>query len=192
MLGPLPRWLTGCAYPFLPLPHRPSPKSQRVGCSTSFRSTTSERGSISRLQSFVNLQASEFAATQVVPTAETSVSDVQGGCGVYVRAQRGLLPPRASDTLAVRNRAIDGKDLSPSRFAALPAATGTFTSRLSTVRSPSPSLGITTTVTGLLCWRVLHPLEWQLASLHQIRKGCSCVIRLQPPVARLVPTRQTA
>src|SRR6201981_2166494 len=69
MLGPLPRWLTGCAYPFLPLPHRPSPKSQRVGCSTSFRSTTSERGSISRLQSFVDLQASEFAATQVVPTA---------------------------------------------------------------------------------------------------------------------------
>src|SRR5580704_2820512 len=70
MLGPLPRWLTGCAYPFLPLPHRPSPKSQRVGCSTLFRSTTSEREVISRLQSFVDLQASEFAATQVVPTAE--------------------------------------------------------------------------------------------------------------------------
>jgi hypothetical protein len=32
-----------CAYPFLPLPHRPSPKSQRVGYSTLFRSTTSER-----------------------------------------------------------------------------------------------------------------------------------------------------
>jgi hypothetical protein len=54
----------------LTLPHRPSPNSQRVGCSTSFRSTTSERGVISRLQSFVDLQASEFAATQVVPTAE--------------------------------------------------------------------------------------------------------------------------
>jgi putative transposase len=26
---------------------------------------------------------------------------------------------------------------------------------------------MTTTVTGLLCWRDLHPLEWQLASLHQ-------------------------
>jgi hypothetical protein len=51
-------------------PHRPSPDSQRVGCSTSFRSTTSERGVFSRLQSFVDLQASEFAATQVVPTAE--------------------------------------------------------------------------------------------------------------------------
>jgi hypothetical protein len=43
---------------------------------------------------------------------------------------------------------------------------GTFTLRLSTGRSPSPSLSMTTTVTGLLCWRDLHPLEWQLASLH--------------------------
>jgi hypothetical protein len=25
MPGPLPRWLTRCAYPFLPLSHRPSP-----------------------------------------------------------------------------------------------------------------------------------------------------------------------
>jgi hypothetical protein len=51
----------------------------------------------------------------------------QGGRGVYVRAQRSLLPPRASDMLlAVRIRAIDGKGLSPSRFAALPAATRTF------------------------------------------------------------------
>ena len=47
-----------------------------------------------------------------------------------------------------------------------PQPSGTFTSRLSTVRSPSPSLDMTTTVTGLLCWRDSHPLEWQLASLH--------------------------
>jgi predicted metalloprotease len=26
---------------------------------------------------------------------------------------------------------------------------------------------MTTTATGLLCWRDSHPLEWQLASLHQ-------------------------
>ena len=43
-----------------------------------------------------------------------------------------------------------------------------FTSRLPTDRSPSPLLDMTTTATGLLCWRDLHPLEWQLASLHQI------------------------
>ena len=78
---------------------------------------------LSRLQSFVNLQASEFAVTQVVPTARQPI-DCQGGRDVYVRAQRGLLPPRASDMLAVRNRAIDGKGLSPPRFAALPAAPG--------------------------------------------------------------------
>ena len=48
-------------------------------------------------------------------------------------------------------------------------ANGGFTSRLSTARSPSPSLDMTTASTGLLCWRGFHPLEWQLASLHQIR-----------------------
>src|SRR4029077_11789578 len=47
--------------------------------------------------------------------------------------------------------------------------TGAFTSRLPTDRLPSPLLDMTTTATGLLCWRDSHPLEWQLASLHQIR-----------------------
>ncbi len=46
-----------------------------------------------------------------------------------------------------------------------------FTSRLPTDRSPSPLLDMTTTASGLLCWRDSHPLEWQLASLHQIRTG---------------------
>src|SRR5215472_13466912 len=46
-----------------------------------------------------------------------------------------------------------------------------FTSRLPTDRLPSPLLDITTTATGLLCWRDSHPLEWQLASLHQNRTG---------------------
>jgi Transposase DDE domain group 1 len=32
---------------------------------------------------------------------------------------------------------------------------------------------MTTTGTGLLCWRDLHPQEWQLASLHENRiKEC--------------------
>ncbi len=47
--------------------------------------------------------------------------------------------------------------------------TRAFTSRLPAGRSPSPLLDMTTTATGLLCWRDSHPLEWQLASLHQIR-----------------------
>src|SRR5215831_17900937 len=44
---------------------------------------------------------------------------------------------------------------------------GTFTSGLPVGRSPFPPPGMTTTVTGLLCWRDFHPLEWQLASLHR-------------------------
>src|SRR5215470_16221171 len=101
MPGPLPRWPTGCACPFLPLSHRPSPYDQWVGSTTTFRSTTSERRFLTRLQSFDNLQASEFAATQVVPTADIQ-SGRQGSRGVYIRAERGSLPPRASDVLAVR------------------------------------------------------------------------------------------
>ena len=48
----------------------------------------------------------------------------------------------------------------------LPQPPETFTSRLPTGRSPFPPLDMTTTSTGLLCRRDLHPLEWQLASLH--------------------------
>src|SRR6516162_11383273 len=121
MLGPLQRWLTGCAYPFLPLPHRPSPKSQRVGCSTSFRSTTSERGGISRLQSFVNLQASEFAATQVVPTAENPyrmfraavafTSEHSAGC--YLPAHRICQPSEIGQMTAKVFHLLDSQPCRP-------------------------------------------------------------------------------
>src|SRR3954465_1998967 len=60
-----------------------------------------------------------------------------------------------------------------------PRPPGAFTSRLPTGRSPFPSLDMTTTATGLLCWRDFHPQEWQLASLHQI-------LRAEPQEARLV------
>src|SRR3954467_3687455 len=49
-----------------------------------------------------------------------------------------------------------------------PQPPGAFTSRLPTGWSPVPPLDMTTTATGLLCWRDFHPQEWQLASLHQI------------------------
>src|SRR3954466_12140977 len=51
-----------------------------------------------------------------------------------------------------------------------PRPPGAFTSRLPTARSPFPSLDMTTTATGLLCWRDFHPQEWELASLHQIHE----------------------
>jgi len=47
--------------------------------------------------------------------------------------------------------------------------TGLLHPGLSTDRSPSPPLDMTTTVTGLLCWQDFHPLRWQLASLHRSR-----------------------
>ena len=50
-----------------------------------------------------------------------------------------------------------------------PQPPGAFTSRLPAGQSPFPPLDMTTTATGLLCWRDFHPQEWQLASLHQIR-----------------------
>jgi hypothetical protein len=46
---------------------------------------------ITRLQSFDNLQAFEFAATQVVPTAGSRCG-CQGGRGIFIRAERGSLP----------------------------------------------------------------------------------------------------
>src|SRR3954468_53546 len=49
-----------------------------------------------------------------------------------------------------------------------PRPPGAFTSRLPAGRSPFPPLDMTTTATGLLCWRDFHPQEWQLASVHRI------------------------
>src|SRR5215831_16526747 len=50
-----------------------------------------------------------------------------------------------------------------------PPFTETFTSGLSTVRSPSPLPDMTTVATGRFHRRVFHPLDLQLASLHWIR-----------------------
>src|SRR3954464_1377282 len=50
-----------------------------------------------------------------------------------------------------------------------PRPPGAFTSRLPAGLSPFPPLDMTTTATGLLCWRDFHPQERQLASLHQTR-----------------------
>src|ERR1700704_308752 len=57
---------------------------------------------------------------------------------------------------------------------------GAFTSRLPTDRLPSPLLDMTTTATGLLCWRDSHPLEWQLASLHQTLTTTSSISAARP------------
>jgi hypothetical protein len=48
----------------------------------------------------------DLLATQVAPTASRFPS--QGSRGFYFHAYLGLLPPRAVDMLAVRNRVTDG------------------------------------------------------------------------------------
>ena len=64
-------------------------------------------------------------------------------------------------------------------------ASGAFTSGLSAGWSPFSLQDITTTATGLLCWRDSHPLEWQLASLHLLlhRSGLSPHTPCQSPGA---------
>src|SRR3954454_8904203 len=79
-----------------------------------------------------------------------------------------------------------------------PGPPGTFTSRLPAGRSPFPPLDMTTTATGLLCWRDFHPQEWQLASLHRTfapavqREIFDKLCELAGPVAAPVPVEITA
>ena len=156
MLGPLPRWLTECAYPFLPLSHRPSPKSHRVGSSTAIRSTTSER-EVFRGCSHLMI----FRPPSLLPPRSFPPLGIRTRCSgrpwrLRPSTARFVTSPRIGYA-SPPNRAIDGIRLSPTRFAALPAATRTFTSRLPTVRSPSPPLDMTTTWTGLLLSAGLSP-----------------------------------
>src|SRR4029434_574906 len=60
VLGPLPRQLVECIYPFLPPRHRPSPRSDQVGASQSPYSDLST-APFSRLQLFLHVQAHRFA-----------------------------------------------------------------------------------------------------------------------------------
>src|SRR4051794_14251899 len=69
-----------------------------------------------------------------------------------------------------------------------PRPPGAFTSRLPAGRLPFPPLDMTTTASGLLCWRDFHPQEWQLASLHQIHPGHpNSHPELSPTAGRLSP-----
>jgi hypothetical protein len=60
VLGPLPRRLLRCLYPFLPPRHRPSPRADQVGAPQSPCSDFST-APIARLQSFLDVQARRFA-----------------------------------------------------------------------------------------------------------------------------------
>ena len=71
-----------------------------------------------------------------------------------------------------------------------PRPPGAFTSRLPTGRSPVPPLDMTTTATGLLCWRDFHPQEWQLASSGRIEARTG--LRMMPTFPRSPRSFRTA
>ena len=106
-LDPYPGGSLWCTYPFLPRGQRPSPRREWLGTQQSIRTATSVRSGFSGLQSFANVQASRFARH---PGCSYRIEDYacQGSRGFYFHAYLGLLPPRAVDMLAVRNRVTDG------------------------------------------------------------------------------------
>jgi hypothetical protein len=61
VLGPLPRLPLWCSYPFLPTRLRPSPRSERVGGWHLLHAATSAWAHLTRLQSFLYVQARGFA-----------------------------------------------------------------------------------------------------------------------------------
>jgi hypothetical protein len=106
-LDPYPGGSHWCTYPFLPRGHRPSPHREWLGTQQYTRTATSVRSGFSGLQSFANVQASRFARHPGC-SYRLKVYTYQGSRGFYFHAYLGLLPPRAVDMLAVRNRVTDG------------------------------------------------------------------------------------
>jgi hypothetical protein len=87
-----------------------------------------------------------------------------------VPSRQNLPSPRAPDSSALSTRTISGLIGSPLLRPAelLASLSETFTSGLSTVRSPSPPPDITTVATEQFHRWDFHPLERQLASLHEL------------------------
>ena len=139
MPGPLPRWLTGCVCPLLPLSHRPSPKMHWVGSTTIPRSTTSERAELTRLQSVVDLQASEFACHPDRSHRWPPMWVPGRPWRLHPSRTRFVTSPRIG--YASRpNRAIDGRGLPPPRSAALLAAPHSFPVRIALRPASIPDL----------------------------------------------------
>jgi hypothetical protein len=119
VLGPLPRRLVWCTYPFLPTRQRPSPRSDRVGA---------PQCSVQRLQygAFFEAAVIHSCSGPQVCSPPRSLLPIRpapyGSRGFSVRASRGSLPPHAPDMLAVRIGQLTAEDFHPIRYAALSAA----------------------------------------------------------------------
>jgi hypothetical protein len=122
--GPLPRWFDRVRLPVSSPVTSAFPTVLLGRLNHNIPLNDFRAGSITRLQSFDNLQVSGFAATQVVPTAGV-LSDVRAAVAFTSEQNAVRCLPAHRIMLAVRNRAIDGRGLSPPRSAALLAATKT-------------------------------------------------------------------
>ena len=144
VLGPLPRWLLRCIYPFLPPRRRPSPHSDRVGA---------PQCSVQRLQygAFFEAAVIRSCSGPQVCSPPRSLLPLRtmphGSRGFSVRASRGSLPPHAPDMLAVRIGQLTAEDFHLIRCAALSAAPRTLRVRRGGKRTrsgrctPSPARG---------------------------------------------------
>jgi len=109
-----------CIYLFLPLGHRPSPTGAWVGLPASTREHDFPRSVFSRLQTFLYVQASEFATSQIVPTpAHTAAGQLR-----RLRPSRTCFVTSACIGYASRPNTGNWRhgDSHPVRFAALSAA----------------------------------------------------------------------
>ncbi len=86
------------------------PQSGTRSALSNLRATTSAREQFRGCSHSLMFRPPDLLATQVVPTAAFAG---RAAVAFYFRAPHGLLPLHASDMLAVRFRAIDGKGLSP-------------------------------------------------------------------------------
>jgi hypothetical protein len=104
MPGPLPWRSPRCSCSLLPLRHRPSPRSDRVGTHETPYSDFST-GFLSRLQSFAYVQASSFACP---PGRSHRRGNPLGGQDVDVWAHFRVVTFSESRPASHPNRAIDG------------------------------------------------------------------------------------
>ena len=106
MLDPLPRRYTVCSHLFLPRCHRPSPMEKWVGFPQLSR--------LKRLRAGRTFEVADISLCSGLQVCSPPRSSLplrmlpQGSRGFYVRAERGSLPPRASDMLTARRQAIGG------------------------------------------------------------------------------------
>jgi hypothetical protein len=116
VLGPLPRRLVWCIYPFLPTRQRPSPRSDRVGAPRCAVQRLPYGALFRGCSHSLMFRPIGLLATQIAPTA---MAVPYGSRDFSVRASRGLLPSHAPDMLTVRIGQLTVWGLAPHQIRSL-------------------------------------------------------------------------